>query len=261
MKVCFRWKLTRGDPGRYNDSPPPQLIDSKPRSLEIAATVPQHSSPAFVVLFARKKLNRQSCAPRRRLRGTGRRGAARRRAHILVFDSDSSPIIDVITTVGITQLWFAALMVIAAISIILALLWWVCSYRLTDVSRTKPFLCLITTRRGFASLSQFQIVLWTLVVLASIIYVIALSGDLIEITTGTLVLLGISGTATVVAKNKSESDDSKPSSLPDPVAAAEAASVAKYEADQMAKQVANATDDDAAMKPKAPPTKPPPKPR
>jgi hypothetical protein len=40
-------------------------------------------------------------------------------------------------------------------------------------------------------------VLWTFVVLASAVYVALLSGQLIEITTGTLVLLGISGLATL----------------------------------------------------------------
>jgi hypothetical protein len=125
-------------------------------------------------------------------------------------------------------------------ALILTLLWWICSFRLSDISRSKPLLCLITTRRGFASLSQFQIVLWTFVVLASVIYVIALSGDLIEITTGTLVLLGISGTATVVAKAKSESDDKKPVAVPDPIAATEEYTIAQYEADQLTKEVARA---------------------
>jgi hypothetical protein len=40
-------------------------------------------------------------------------------------------------------------------------------------------------------------VLWTFVVAASAVYVMVLSGDLIEVTTGTLVLLGISGAVTV----------------------------------------------------------------
>lgn len=60
-----------------------------------------------------------------------------------------------------------------------------------------PIIRIITTRDGYASLSQFQMVLWTFVVAGSAVYVMVLSGELIEITSGTLVLLGISGAVTV----------------------------------------------------------------
>src|SRR5205814_8978695 len=60
-----------------------------------------------------------------------------------------------------------------------------------------PFIRIITTPNGYASLSRLQMVVWTFVVAASAVYVMALSGDLIEVTTGTLVLLGISGAVTV----------------------------------------------------------------
>jgi hypothetical protein len=73
----------------------------------------------------------------------------------------------------------------------------------------NPLLRIIASGRNYASLSQAQIILWTLVVGASAVYVMALSGDLIEITGGTLVLLGISGTASVAAKWKSASDDQR----------------------------------------------------
>jgi chitodextrinase len=66
----------------------------------------------------------------------------------------------------------------------------------------KGVLKIISTPGGTASLSQFQIVLWTFVVGACAIYVMALSGSLIDITTGTLVLLGVSGIATLGAKLK-----------------------------------------------------------
>ena len=60
-----------------------------------------------------------------------------------------------------------------------------------------PIIRLIATTDGYASLSRLQMVLWTFVVAASAVYVMVLSGELIEVTTGTLVLLGISGTVTV----------------------------------------------------------------
>src|SRR6185295_8438230 len=68
------------------------------------------------------------------------------------------------------------------------------------VNDLDPFIAVVTTPDGYASLSHFQMVLWTFVVAASAVYVMVLSGELIEITTGALVLLGISGTVTVGAK-------------------------------------------------------------
>ena len=65
--------------------------------------------------------------------------------------------------------------------------------------KANPLL-LIVSQSGYASLSQFQIVLWTFLIGASAIYVMALSGELIEITNGTLILLGISGAAAIGAK-------------------------------------------------------------
>src|SRR6185295_6245405 len=65
------------------------------------------------------------------------------------------------------------------------------------VNDLDPFIAVVTTPDGYASLSHFQMVLWTFVVAASAVYVMVLSGELIEVTTGTLVLLGISGAVTV----------------------------------------------------------------
>jgi len=56
----------------------------------------------------------------------------------------------------------------------------------------------VQDRSGRASLSAFQILLWSLLIAASAIYVMALSGNLINITPGTLVLLGIAGAAGLI---------------------------------------------------------------
>ncbi len=99
----------------------------------------------------------------------------------------------------------------------------VCRRRLPSLRKTNTLLCLVTTRNGFASLSQFQIMLWSFVVMGSAVYVIALSGDLIPIPAGTLVLLGISRAAAVISKAKSESDaTAAPKPLGPAAAAAEA---------------------------------------
>jgi Fibronectin type III domain len=61
----------------------------------------------------------------------------------------------------------------------------------------------ISNRSGYASLSQFQVVLWTATVGVSAIYVMSLTARLIDIPTETLGLLGIAGVATVTARAKS----------------------------------------------------------
>lgn len=57
---------------------------------------------------------------------------------------------------------------------------------------------LIKTPDGRASLSAFQVLLWMMVVAMSAVYVMALSGTLINVTAGTLTLLGIAGAAGLV---------------------------------------------------------------
>lgn len=59
---------------------------------------------------------------------------------------------------------------------------------------------LMRGKYGRASLSNFQIWLWTIVVFTTIAYVWMLTGELMKITNGILVLLGISGAANLGAK-------------------------------------------------------------
>jgi len=104
------------------------------------------------------------------------------------------------TTIGITNPWLAALFALAACALVVVLLARTARLRLKGrITEANPLLQVISTKGGDASLSQAQIVLWTTVVAASAIYVMALSGDLIQITDGTLVLLGIAGTAALGA--------------------------------------------------------------
>jgi hypothetical protein len=64
------------------------------------------------------------------------------------------------------------------------------------------FLRTIASASGWASLAQFQIMLWTLLISAGAVYVMTLTGSLINISTGTLVILGIAGAATVGSQIK-----------------------------------------------------------
>ena len=92
-------------------------------------------------------------------------------ARIIIIDSDGSPLADVLTTVGVTNLYFACIIVLFTVVLAFVILWRVGKHRLSPIPRCNPLLRIITTRRGFASLSQFQIILWTFVVIASAAYV------------------------------------------------------------------------------------------
>jgi hypothetical protein len=69
--------------------------------------------------------------------------------------------------------------------------------------RGGGILLIISNRNGYASLSQFQILLWTFVIGAGAVYVMVLSGSLITIPDQALALLGISGFSALSAAIKS----------------------------------------------------------
>jgi hypothetical protein len=239
IRGCFRWKLVVGDPGKFSEGPFIRVLDRQPNLVKVTATVPalenrpprkwegkaedvRVGSYGFLDLFVPQVDGR-----------------------LLVFDTDLNPVVDTWTKLGLTEPMYAGAAAIATIAIAFWCLWVVSRRRFPTLKATNPLLFLITTRRGFASLSQFQIILWTFVVVASAAYVIALSGDLIPITAGTLTLLGISGAATVIAKAKSENDAAAPTKL-DPAAAAAEARAAEDKV-RKEKQAAITTpeDDDA----------------
>jgi hypothetical protein len=239
--VCFRWKLEQGDPKQFYDSGPTHIVDRQPQTIKVAATVlqipdeptwwpawwPTKGQPSNLRIsdFAIPVVDLVPLVD----------------ARILILDNDGVPIVDVLTTVGITNVFFALVITVLVLAFVFISLGHVCRARLEYLPKRKRLLNIITTRSGYASLSQFQIVLWTFVVLASAAYVMSLSGDLIPISTGTLVLLGISGSATIIAKAKSESDAAAPRPAPDPAAAAAAADAAEKDAQKLR----NATSPDA----------------
>ncbi len=66
----------------------------------------------------------------------------------------------------------------------------------------------ISTPNGVASLSQFQIYIWTFVIGTGVIYVMMITGNLIDIPVATLGLLGISGFSLVGSKLQAGADGS-----------------------------------------------------
>ncbi|MEN3385937.1 MAG: hypothetical protein V7608_5981, partial [Hyphomicrobiales bacterium] len=109
---------------------------------------------------------------------------------------------DVSHAIGVTNPFWALLLAVLTVFVALAVLSFVCRRRLkrAGLGDVGVIIRIITTPDGYASLSQLQMVLWTFVVAASAVYVMVLAGELIEVTTGTLVLLGISGAVTVGSK-------------------------------------------------------------
>ena len=120
---------------------------------------------------------------------------------------DTTVAADAATTIGITHPWVAIIFALATIVIGFWILYVALTWRLEDkgIRSANWLLQIISTPSGYASLSQLQILLWTFVVAASAVYVMSLSGQLIEISSGTLTLLGIAGAAALGAKAHSES--------------------------------------------------------
>lgn len=117
------------------------------------------------------------------------------------------------TQVGVTSVAFAWVVVATT-----AILLWLGTRSLAQhlkIPGSNLFLRAISTSDGYASLSQMQMVLWTLVVALSAIYVITLSGNLINISQGTLVLLGIAGGAGLMSRATAPQADAGDAAPPD----------------------------------------------
>jgi hypothetical protein len=104
----------------------------------------------------------------------------------------------VLLPVGVTSVIYAVVLVAICVVGFFVIAW--AFVRRAPVRGHNVMLKLICTQDGFASLSQFQILLWTVTIGASAVYVMVLSGNLINLTDGTLVLLGIAGGAALLAR-------------------------------------------------------------
>src|SRR6202050_5395571 len=102
--------------------------------------------------------------------------------------------INMMGSVGVSTPWLAFVIAIGLVGVAWGfLLSWA-------TARGVPggrLLRVISTPHGVASLSQFQIMIWSTVIGAGIIYVMLISGNLIDIPGTTLGLLGVTGIALV----------------------------------------------------------------
>ena len=226
--VCFRWKTTPVDTNgshRTNASPP--WIETRPsqldlsgdeKTLKVTTTVPHDLGP--------QPNNVAKALPLVPLA----------EVRILAIDKDNNTKADATTAIGITYPLVALAFAIATVALGFVVLHIAVGRRLTHpgILQANWLLRIISTPSGFASLSQLQILVWTFVVAASAVYVMSLSGQLIEITSGTLILLGIAGAAGIGAKAHFEAQGAAAE------AAATTAAVKSADADIIAAQNAAA---------------------
>ena len=117
---------------------------------------------------------------------------------IVIAGKSGSVLASTVLEVGVTSVWNACLVTLVAVAVAHVLLYvWAVS---RNVPGHSPWMRLISTRDGYASLSQLQIIIWSFVFGAGAVYVMILSGSLFNIPTSALVLLGIAGATTVGAK-------------------------------------------------------------
>jgi len=202
--ACLRWKTEPDGKAPYVVAPIArhELSTADKRTLTVTIIVPQLAdTPGQKYVYALPF----DLVPRADVR-------------ILIRNPDARQPIAVDGTMGITHLAFAMGAVAVVFFLTFGGLLFVVSRRLrtAGVPKANPFLTVISTPDGYASLSQFQILLWTYVVLLSAVYVMSLSGSLIEITSGTLVLLGISGAATIGSKIHGQPATPDPNAPPNP---------------------------------------------
>ncbi len=178
--VCFRWTGIADRSGGYLPVRPDRLdlsLDGK--FLEVVVTVPRNLGDA----------------PSPSAEGSGDGGfslvpKADVRILVLPRGGEGTPVVDLIASIGVVNPLWGALLSLGALLVVLVILSMIGRSRLRD---RGPIIRIISTREGRASLSRLQLILWTLVVATSAIYVMAASGELLHVTEGTLALLGISG--------------------------------------------------------------------
>jgi hypothetical protein len=185
--VCFRWRNVKG--AEWIPSPTVRLVATGTgTSATYAASVPALDGGVvpnwFPRIFSSNSVGEYTGLNMVPL------------SDFRVIAATTSGSLDLSQPIGITSRSFAV-----TTAVLLVLIAWTALYifgRERCVPGGKdPVMTVIASQDGHGSLSTLQIIMWSFVVGASAVYVMVLSGNLVEITEGTLVLLGISGIATL----------------------------------------------------------------
>ena len=229
--ACFRW--SNGDAAHpVGQVQALQVLESKAGQITLGAVVPEDLMRQRPSWFADTwaAITGKYAAVRARITGKAAEDTQPPNAYdgwgivplaglrIVAVNTGDWAKLDVTIPVGITLRYVALL--VTVLTVVPA---W-CFILYLAKSRPKiqggPILRIIATRNGYASLSQFQITLWTFVLGGGVIYVMALSGALIDIPPQALTLLGISGAAMLTASlpgaNASTSPPGPPASAAAP---------------------------------------------
>jgi hypothetical protein len=123
-------------------------------------------------------------------------------AHLRLIGLDGQMVVfDADLPVGITSHWLSSFVFVAIVALALLVVF-LLSKQTSPPKASGRFgwiLDVIKVRDGTASLSSLQMLLWTILVIGCAAYVMTLSGTLIDITGGTLTLLGIAGATRLTA--------------------------------------------------------------
>jgi hypothetical protein len=196
VATCFRWSGNGAPKNEWLLSPSLRVVDATdPSNVVYAARVPNLSASPQNLW---RELTRSATGGETVAWGL----VPLADFQVYVTGAGASAPIAITQQIGITNEALAL-----AVALVVVAVGWSAVYlcgRMRGVPGSgDPILQVISTKAGYASLSQLQILLWSFVVGAGAIYVIVLSGNLIPLTGGTLVLLGISGGAALLSKLQS----------------------------------------------------------
>ncbi|MBI4967041.1 MAG: hypothetical protein HZC25_02880 [Rhodospirillales bacterium] len=115
-------------------------------------------------------------------------------------DKDNQSIFEKNVEISVTSTRWAFAYTVLSILVAIGLIYLVTGRRNAQTGTSNFLLTIIATSNGRASLSQLQIMIWTLVVCGSIVYVFSISGTFMALSDQVLGLLGISGLAILGAQ-------------------------------------------------------------
>jgi hypothetical protein len=200
IDVCFRWHGIHGEK-KWHPAPSPRVIEPGSNQVTLGVLVPRELGDDWPNWFEFGQVEY-----------TGFGLVPFADMHIVATTTGGDwHKVDAVQQVGITNRWFA--LVPAAVGLLAVWSLLLAGGRRRGV-RGGAILGIISSRDGYASLSQFQIMLWTLVLGGGVIYVMAVSSRLLDIPGTALTLLGISGVAALGAKLRATSAGAAPSPNP-----------------------------------------------
>jgi energy-converting hydrogenase Eha subunit E len=195
VRVCFGWSNPNGEHETFNvlrGSPQVRSIGNDKGLIEYGALVPQLNAVPNSYWWPRRLISSVPYV------FTGAFTVPVSDMVVEVTPASGDPVIVTSIQVGVTNVAVAWIVVIAVAALVWLILYIIARHY--DLKGRNLILRIISSRDGYASLSQLQIILWTFVVGASAIYVMTLSGNLIAISAGTLTLLGIASTAGLLTR-------------------------------------------------------------